>query len=57
MRIGVRGQQLRDAEIEQLGCAVGSDENIAALQIVMNNQVAMSMRPGLSNSQMRRQRS
>ena len=41
MRQALRSEQLRDAEVEQLRCALADDEDIGRLDVAMNHQVAM----------------
>ena len=43
------GQKLRDAEIEKLGCAIGTDQNVAGLQIAVHNQPGVGVLYGFGN--------
>ena len=42
-------QQFRDAEIEQLGLALGRDQNVAGLDVPVDHQVAVGERDRLAN--------
>jgi len=45
----VFGQQLGDAEVEQFGSAVGSDEDVSGLEVAVHDEVAMGVGDGVAD--------
>ncbi|MEZ5461661.1 MAG: hypothetical protein R3F00_07615 [Dokdonella sp.] len=50
-RIAKAGQRLGDAEIEQLGLAIGADQDISRLDVAMQDQVPVCVIDGAANWQ------